>query len=251
MGMRRVALAVISVLALLWTPAEASATRGRHASSARCAPTAHVLLADAEAQVYSAREGPLKYLTLRGCVYGRRGSFRVTECGNGISAVGCSKAAHVTLAGTMVAREVAFVSSGHEIEKSTYEFEIWVEDLRTGHLLHKVPTGTPREAETKYYKYVGVGGVVALVLKSDGAVAWIAEDDERSSGRQTGPEVLYFDVYAVDRSGTRLLAAGTNIDPASLALSTGGSGIGSYSRTVVGSTLYWTQGSSTFSTALN
>src|SRR4029077_17139210 len=99
-------------------------------------------------------------------------------------------------------------------------------------------------------RYIGVGNVVALVLKSDGSVAWIADDYMRSiTPGGTGPP--YFDVYAVDRSGTRLLASGTDVDPSSLALSVGGNNIGMSSRSVAGSTLYWTQGGKPFSTTLN
>ena len=50
---------------------------------------------------------------------------------------------------------------------------------------------------------------------------------------------------------TRLLAAGTEIDPSSLALSVGGSNIGQGSRTAPGSTLYWTQGGQPMSASLN
>jgi hypothetical protein len=120
-----------------------------------------------------------------------------------------------------------------------------VRDLRTGRVLHRVPTGAPLEPKPGY---VGVGNVVSIVVKSDGAVAWIADDYERS-GTAHGTE--YIDVYAVDKSGTRLLAAGTEIDPSSLALSVGGSNIGQGSRTAPGSTLYWTQGGQPMSASLN
>jgi hypothetical protein len=99
-------------------------------------------------------------------------------------------------------------------------------------------------------KYLGVGNVVSIVVKSDGSVAWIADDYERSHPSGS-PEVSYFDVYAVDKSGTRLLAAGTDIDPSSLALSVGGSNIGQGSLTGLGSTLYWTQGGNPASAVLN
>ena len=98
-------------------------------------------------------------------------------------------------------------------------------------------------------RYIGVGNVVSIVVKSDGAVAWIADDYERS-GAAHGAE--YFDVYAVDKkTGTRLSASGTNIDPSSLALSVTGTNIGQGSRTAPGSTLYWTQGGKPESAALN
>jgi hypothetical protein len=111
-------------------------------------------------------------------------------------------------------------------------------------VLHRVPTGAPLEPAPYY---VGVGNVVAIIVKSDGAVAWIADDYERSVA---GAE--YFDVYAVDESGTRLLASGTNIDPSSLALSVGGAmGTASNPSSASGSTLYWTQEGKAMSAPLN
>jgi hypothetical protein len=85
--------------------------------------------------------------------------------------------------------------------------------------------------------YIGVGNVVAIVVKSDGAVAWIAEDYERTLGTGTPSVTPYFDVEAVDKSGSRLLASGTDIDPSSLALA--------------GNTLYWMQGGQPASAPLN
>jgi hypothetical protein len=64
-------------------------------------------------------------------------------------------------------------------------------------------------------------------------------------------EVLYFDVEAVDTSGTRLLAAGTDIDPSSLALASGGSDIGGHGQTVEGNTVYWTEAGKVFSAPLD
>ncbi len=66
------------------------------------------------------------------------------------------------------------------------------------------------------------------MVKLDGSVAWIVE---------TGEEEGRYQVHAVDKSGSRVLASGPNIDPSSLALA--------------GSTLYWTQGDQPFSASLN
>jgi hypothetical protein len=66
---------------------------------------------------------------------------------------------------------------------------------------------------------------VAIVVKSDGSVAWIVESSSE------------YQVRAVDKSGSRVLSSGTNIDPHSLALA--------------GSTLYWTQGGKPKSAMLN
>jgi hypothetical protein len=75
---------------------------------------------------------------------------------------------------------------------------------------------------------VGRGFTYSIVVKSDGAVAWIVASGVARGGNQ---------VRVVDRSGSRVVASGTDVDPQSLALA--------------GSTLYWTQGSKPFSTTLN
>ncbi len=156
----------------------------------------------------------------------------------------------MTLVGSVVAYEELFTTENRysrEGEAITSSWRVIVRDVRTGHVLHDLPTGTPLKAKPGY---VGVGNVVALVLKSDGSVAWVAEDYERS-GTPGGSGEPYFDVYAADRTQTRLMASGTNVDPSSLALSVGGANIGVNSQPGAGSTLYWTQGGQAFSTTLN
>ena len=69
---------------------------------------------------------------------------------------------------------------------------------------------------------------MAIAVKHDGSVAWIVETGEEEGGYQ---------VHAVDKSGSRVLASNPDIDPLSLALA--------------GSTLYWTQGGQPFSASLN
>jgi hypothetical protein len=153
----------------------------------------------------------------------------------------------VVLAGSVVAYEEFFTTADRytlEGEPVTTALRVIVRDLRTGRVLHDVPTGTPPKPEPGS---VGVGNIVALVLKSNGSVAWIAEDSERSAAAKAA----YFDVYATDKSGTRLLASGTDIDPSSLALSAGATHLDDYPHTIAGNTLYWTQGGQSFSTTLN
>ena len=62
----------------------------------------------------------------------------------------------------------------------------------------------------------------------DGSVAWIVETNEEEGEYQ---------VHAVDKSGSRVLASNPDIDPTSLALA--------------GSTLYWTQGGQPATASLN
>ena len=74
------------------------------------------------------------------------------------------------------------------------------------------------------------------MVKSDGAVAWMVQVNAGWTGNP-----IYREVYAVDASGTRLLAEGEEglnpIERGSLALA--------------GSTLYWTQSGKPFSAPLN
>jgi hypothetical protein len=85
-----------------------------------------------------------------------------------------------------------------------------------------VPTGSP-SAEGN----VGGGYASTIVVKSDGAVAWIL-----SGGPSRGNEV-----HIVDADGSRVLASGSDVVKDSLALE--------------GSTLYWTQAGKPFSTTLH
>lgn len=70
--------------------------------------------------------------------------------------------------------------------------------------------------------------MVAIVAMSDGAVAWIVE---------TGTNAADYQVHAIDKSGSRVLASGSNIEPQSLALA--------------GNTFYWTQEGKPISAPLN
>lgn len=248
MVMRRAPIAVILVLALLPTPAGASATQARRQLPVKCAPRSHVLLADAQAQVYATFEGSPKTLFIRGCAYGQQRSFFITACNYGEGAVVCADS-HVTMVDALIAYENADVNSGKypNLETNVAERYVVVRNLRTGQVLHKMPTGTPLKPKPNYD---GVGPIVGLVLKSDGSVAWIAEDYARSA-EPNGTGAPYFDVYAADNAGTRLLASGTSVDPSSLSLSVGSIDVGGIRRPIVGSTLYWTQGGVPFSTTLD
>lgn len=245
MAMRRMAVAAISMLVLLLTPAVAGAARGGRVAPVRCAPSKRVVLADAQAEVYAVQNGEV--LNIRACANGQRRSVLIAGCNREEGAAACAEEPHVTLAGAVVAYEEFFTTRTRytrEGEATVSSLRVIVRDLRTGRVLHAVPTGTP---PTPNPGSVGVGKIVALVLKSDGSVAWIAKDTERSAAAKAP----YFDVYATDASGTRLLESGTNIDTSSLSLSVGATHLGYYPDSVAGSTLYWTQGGQSFSTTLN
>lgn len=248
--MRRITIIAIFVLLLpvaLLVTTSADAKRVRRQTPTRCMQVhAHLLTADGQAQVYEATEPEAfpEYLGVWGCVYGHKRPFFLGPLPYGSSSGGSAGVEHETLAGPIVAYEEASLGGA---QSRRAEWHVVVRDLRTGRVLRRVPTGVPLKPGPEY---VGVGNVVSIVVKSDGAVAWIADDYERSATVH-GTGLPYFDVYAVDKSGTRLLAAGTEIDPSSLAFSVTGTNIGQGSRAAPGSTLYWTQGGKPMSAALN
>jgi len=194
-------------------------------SPPKCPPGhPHLIAADAQAQVYvGSGYGGTVY---RGCAYGHRGSYVVGGPPGG-SAEAAAATRHLVLAGPMVAGEefvgIASIPPGESEKKWT----VVVTDLRNGRVLHEVPTGIPSPPNPRL---VGNGDTTAIVVKSDGAVAWIVE----LANEAQPPE---YQVHTLDRSGSRVLASGAGIGPASLALG--------------GSTLYWTQGGKPFSTPLN
>jgi hypothetical protein len=106
------------------------------------------------------------------------------------------------------------------------EQDVVVRDLRSGRVLHDVPTGTSGPPSFCF------GPAITLIVKSDGAVAWISKDEDEGH-----PEPAPCEVHAVDGTGSKLLASGSDIEPYSLALG--------------GSTLYWLQGGKPMSAALD
>lgn len=223
-------------------PASAAAAR-RPAVVARCAPAhAHVLLANAQAEVYTAVEFvgryPERTTIVRGCAKGHKRTYalgQVEACEGGAGGEGCLGIKLERLAGPVVAfaeNRVAYAPVGELSGPAGVASARWlvvVRDLRTGRVLQTVPTGT---LQIPQREVTGVGYAVAIVVKSDGAVAWIAENREQSAGTK-----IDYEVHAVDNTGSRLLASGTGIDPHSLALA--------------GSTLYWKQGGKPMSAPLD
>jgi hypothetical protein len=204
---------------LVGAPAVAIATHRE--SRVGCRPGAgRLVVADRQAQVYLGRER-IAFGTLpayKGCVFGRKRSFSLGGPPEG-SSQGAGGTRQLTLAGTVVAYE-GFSTETGGVEESI----ILARDLRSGKRLHKAPTGTPSVPNANR---VGIGAATALVVKPDGAVAWIVATAEASR----------YQVHAIDKTGSRELAAGPDIAPESLALA--------------GSTLYWTQGGRPMSARLN
>jgi hypothetical protein len=220
--MKRIALAVVAVVAVLFTAVPVGGAAVRHKPAPKC-PPAHwpVVVADAQAQLYVQPASLVEPFTpeeVYGCAYSTKRSYDLGpapgQCGGGGG--GCASVRHEVLAGPMVAYEQFAASNAHE----TADWKVLVRNLRTGAIVHREPTGTAVTPND-----IGAGPTVEIVVKSDGAVAW------------TNTEELSYQVHAVDETGSRLLASGSDIDPHSLALA--------------GSTLYWTQGGQPYSAPLN
>jgi hypothetical protein len=236
-----VTISVTAVLVVLSAGASASYAGSGHKPAAKCAPGhTRLITADAQAQVYLRPEGSgpsgFEAEEIFGCTYGSKRSFAISGP-PAFSAEGGGEATHYTLAGAVL----AYASLGVELvpPPGVTEWKVVVENLRNGRMLHEVPTGTASAPAMtsapggiRNPRYVGIGPVVSLVVKSDGAVAWIVENE--IPARHVPAE---YEVHAVDKTGSRLLASGAEIDPHSLALA--------------GSTLYWTQGGKPMSAALN
>ena len=232
--MRRLMISTMVVgVALLGASSAASAAAGHRKAATKCpVGHSHVIVADAQAQVYVAplvAEGSLlpEVPVLYGCAYGHRKSYELGPSpGTGAgSPGGTSDSELYTLAGPIVAFEE---SSKRELFPGLrFDDYIVVRDLRNGRVLRRLPTGTPATPPENPGD-VGVGGATAIVLKSDGAVAWIVAVNGKTTEYQ---------VHTVDKTGSRTVASGPEIAPSSLAL--------------VGSTLYWTQGGKPMSATLN
>jgi hypothetical protein len=246
MGVRQIAVAAISVLALLFVAAGASAARAHKKVPAMCVRGhSRLIAADSQAQLYVAAQPHAlpEFLGVYGCVYGRKPVF-FGPLPYG-SSQGAGGVAQEVLTGSFAAYEESSIGGAGS---NRAERRVVVRDLRTGKVLHKVPTGMPAVPKAED---VGIGNVFAIVLKSDGAVAWIAGDGSVRSASDPSSSVLAFQLVAVDASGTRLLASGIGIDPSSLALSVTATNVGQGSLTVPGGTLYWTQGGKSLSVSLN
>jgi hypothetical protein len=184
--MGRFAIATISVLVMVLVGAAPSGARTRRATPVKCPPASgEVLLANAQAEVYVATKvtgeleggGLLRRSVIRGCTYKDRHSYDLggyePEClGSSQAGGGCGGVALEALAGPIVAYAEA------EGSDAGSRYEVFVRDLRDGRLLHKVATGVRAKPSPQN---VGIGPATAIVVKSNGAVAWIAENDELSS----------------------------------------------------------------------
>ena len=218
-------IAISTLVALMLLPTAASAATHGKKSAAQCPPGhSHLITANAQAQVYEAFDPAEEGFKVYGCAYRHKRSYGL---GLPFSASGTAGGGvdEETLAGAVVAYQESAASASLP---GGGRWVIVVRDLRTGRVLHEVPTGTPSVPEPSR---IGVGAVESVVVRSDGAVAWIVENLKRST--ETSP---YYEVHELDKAGATVLASGIDIEPRSLALA--------------GSTLYWMQGSKAMTASL-
>lgn len=198
--------------------------------SVRCRPGhSKLVAADPQSVVYltrvASRPSYTSFMAYVGCIRGHRRAFVLggTPVGSSSGAAGSRL---YTLAGPFVAWERSESMTG---ESGHAEWVVIVEDLRSGRVLRRVPTGV---ANPPVRGLVGSGPATQIVVDAQGASAWIVEAASRTGGRPA-----QFEVHEASQGGTRTLASGADISPRSLAL--------------VGGTLYWTQGGKASSVTLH
>lgn len=198
--MRRATGCLFGALAMGLMATSVSVAGGGRSAEPTCrARRTNVVVGDSQAQIYEDEE-PIPAANL-GCVYG---SHRFWWLGweESCRPEQCDGVRTFELAGTEAAYEE------FETAPSRIEWKMIVRNLRTGRVVHDVPTGAwtgPSTGAT----IIGAGPVVALRVQSNGAVAWVAE---------TRLVPAEYEVHAVYRGAPRLLASGRNIAPVSLGL---------------------------------
>jgi hypothetical protein len=217
------------VLTSLLAGTSIAAARTRRKTMPTCPPAnAGVVTADAQAVLYEAssivyESEERKFVEgqeeIFGCAHGVKRSYHIGLPPYG-GPGGSGGVGPVALVGPIVAYGVG-EDAPLKLPNGFSSNEIWVRNLRTGKLIHRMPNGSPAEPGD-----VGLGETTVIVVKSDGSVAWIARTSD-------GPQVR-----SADKTGEHLLAAASSaIAPTSLALA--------------GSTLYWLQGGKPMSATLN
>ncbi len=229
-------LVMAASLVALAVPAIARTSHKSHRPThGRCKMrrVARRLVADAQAVLYVRAEGGggpegFEPTETVGCAYRRGRVYSLGPANTGSECLdpgGCESLEHPVLAGPFAAFD--YGQGGPEDHPFSVDV-IRVVNLDNGRRVHNVPTGPSPTPEWRR----GIGPATAIVLKSDGSVAWIAERADRLP-----PSPPEYEVRAVDRNGERLLASGTGVDPMSLALA--------------GSTVHWTEAGRPMSAPLN
>jgi hypothetical protein len=207
-AMRWFAAHVVALLVVLVAAQGALASGPRPA----CDPhSGHVIASNGRAVVYKiglVSWGPQEAHESLGGIYGcvrdhvRYRLGQAVECGK----TGCTSGIYrEALAGTLVAYAWEDGVFAEEEQRRPHNYFIVVRDLQTGHVRLRIPSGpcTKRERGA-----TGSGSVTSIVMRPDGAVAWIAYNWQLGFRTASGWVLRYF-VYARDRGHTRVLGSGT------------------------------------------
>jgi hypothetical protein len=235
MTVRKTLVIMMIVLGGLMWGTSIAAARPRRKTPFECPPKNEgVVAADATAVVYKALEVP----DIFACANSAKRAYYLGRESYG-GRFGSVETGPVALAAAVVAYHIGESPlTGPSID------EIRVRNLRTGKLLRRLSSGSPLTSGNS-----GLGNTMAIVVKSDGSVAWTTYWLETGplrvkqcppecapGGPQYEWEKVYTAVHVSDKLGSRLIASGENVEPHSLALT--------------GSTLYWTQGGKPMSAVL-
>lgn len=210
--MRRIAICAVIILALFGL-ASASGARTRHATRRYCPKVGKfALVVDAQAEVYEA--GGRFVREMFACAYASGHAYALGPKAECIGSGGCGGVEKATVGAAFVAYEKFAVASEPFVGETSSYWRVIVRNLRTGRVVHRAnSTGS---------------FVQDLVVKSDGAVAWIVDTSFLPEEHA---------VVAVDKTGTRTLASGPGIAPSSL--------------TLTGNTLSWIESGRMASAVLN
>jgi hypothetical protein len=207
--LRPLAMAAVLVGCALSAATPGAAARRDSSAGAVCGPhAAHTLAGDAVARVYTSGGSAF------GCVAGGTRSYRLGRTG---FSIGAARVEDVRVAGRLAAYglETSGVDTGYT--------NVNERRLTNGALLAQRPATTTVGVE-------GFQSIDSLVLKADGALAWIA------TARAIGMPTFVRQLQRLDERGFLVLDSGANVAAGSLALH--------------GSKLSWRHGTATRSTTL-
>jgi hypothetical protein len=215
--MRPAGVSLCFVFVCLLVGAAPSVAAKRHRAPAGCSrAVGQPVTADAQAQVYAVSSAGSPRVSYWGCAFGRRQSYQLGHAVDGTATAGRVFA----VAGPVV----AYTTIAPATATAPETLKLIVLNLKTGQMMH-------------HQSFPPWGEASSIVVKEDGAAAWITPNrEERQECHPLGTACYYIETVEANGAGT-FLAVGSNIEPTSLALA--------------GSTLYWMQGSKPHSASLN
>ncbi len=211
-----------AAVALLVPAAAAGTTKHRRRAPSCPPPHSYVLVADRTAAVFQIEDPITDFTREAACTRTGRKPFVMREC----EIINCEGPSFsgLALAGDILAyQRYTYTGSSKYMDATPASWLVQVRDLKTHRLIHSSLTST---SEPPPSNVIGNGPTEGIVVKRDGAVAWIAVDGWHPYSPSPPPTV--YQVWKIDRTGQHLLAMGSRIAPSSIALS--------------GNTVYWTDG---------